>query len=316
MGMSEFYGASDDDVSLRALAMSYEIGYRHYDTADMYGQGHNETLLGKFLAQHGPSARDNMVLASKFGIVRDPANKYHITANGRSDYVRECCHASLRRLGVEHIDLYYLHRRDPDCPLEETLGALSRLKEEGKIGAIGLCEVSLDTLRTAHAMVKVDALQSEYSLWSRDIEHDILPACASMGIAVVAFSPLGRGFLTARIDDKFMSQADPAQDLRTRLPRFQPENLEHNLALVRQLTELSTPLGITSAQLALAWLLHKAPHLHVIPGSRTSQYLLENQAAATLNIDAGLFAQLDTLFAPQAIAGQRYPGQILRQSNQ
>lgn len=315
MGMSEFYGPADDKESLAALRYSYDLGYRHFDTADMYGLGHNESLLGKFLHEIGKAQRDQIVVATKAGIVRSQEDKFSIGVNGKPDYIREACHESLKRLRIDHIDLYYLHRRDPSIPIEESIAALNTLRIEGKIGGIGLCEVSAETLDAASKVAPITALQSEYSLWTRDIENEILPKCVKSGIAIVAFSPLGRGFLTGKIDEQAMRNMDPELDLRTRLPRFSGSNIARNQAIVADLECLSKLHGVTPAQLALSWLLHKSSAVHVIPGSKTVRYLKENQNASLVTLDQTTILELDRLFAPAQIAGERYPSKILEKSN-
>lgn len=314
MGMSEFYGETDDQQSLAALRQAFDLGYRHFDTADMYGQGHNETLLGRFVASLSPSERDQILLASKGGIVRMADEKFRIAANGAKNYLREACHASLRRLGVEHIDLYYLHRIDAATPIEESVAALEELRREGKIGGIGLSEADRPTIDAALKVAPIAALQSEYSLWTRDLESEILPRCNEARIAVVAFSPLGRGFLSAKIDQDSVSNMSTELDLRTRMPRFAPDNLPRNRALVEQLAMFAARLRITPAQLALSWLLNKNPAMLAIPGSKTQRYLQENFSAMEHPIDAALIAQLDALFAPESIAGGRYPANIMKQT--
>ncbi|WP_071871820.1 aldo/keto reductase [Atopomonas hussainii] len=314
MGMSEFYGATDDQQSLQTLQAAYDMGYRHFDTSDMYGRGHNEGLLGRFMTQLG-SRRDDIVLASKFGIYRDPADKYTLLIDGSRDYVKRACEASLQRLNVDCIDLYYVHRRDPNTPIEETMQALAELVQEGKIKAIGLSEVSVETLRRAHAVHPVAALQSEYSLWTRDLEQDMLPALRELGVALVAYSPLGRGFLTGSLSKEQLSQSNADSDFRAKLPRFQGENFDRNMQLVEALSQLSDELGFTPAQLALAWLLEQYDDLHVIPGTKRIKYLTGNFAAQDVQLSPAHLAMLDELFAPHAVAGLRYPEAILKGTN-
>lgn len=314
MGMSEFYGETDDQQSLAALRHAFDLGYRHFDSADMYGQGHNEALLGRFLASLSQNERDQVLLASKGGIVRLPDEKFRIAANGAKHYLREACHASLRRLGVDRIDLYYLHRVDATRPIEESVASLDELRREGKIGGIGLCEADRPTIDAALQVAPIAALQSEYSLWTRDLESDILPRCVEANIAVVAFSPLGRGFLSATIDQNSVSNMNAELDLRTRLPRFTPENLPRNRVLVEQLAMFAARFSLTPAQLALSWLLSKNPTMLAIPGSRTKRYLQENFCAMQHPIDASLIASLDDIFAPASIAGGRYPANIVKKS--
>lgn len=302
MGMSEFYGPSDDAESLRTLARALELGVSLFDTADTYGLGHNESLLGRFLDEGGAARRRQAVVASKFGIVRE-AGTYERRIDNSPAYIRRACEASLRRLGVERIDLYYCHRRDPDVPIEEVVGAMAELVAEGKIGAIGLSEVSVETLRRAHAVHPVAAVQSEYSLWSREPEAGMLAACAELGTAFVAYSPLGRAFLTATVDTGKLAD----DDFRKRNPRFSGEAEVRNRQLVTALGELAVARGLSNAQLALAWLLNKAPHVIPIPGTRRITYLESNVSAADIALTADELGQLDRLFDPLAVAGARYP---------
>lgn len=302
MGMSEFYGPSDDAESLRTLARALELGVSLFDTADTYGLGHNESLLGRFLDEGGAARRRQAVVASKFGIVRE-AGTYERRIDNSPAYIRRACEASLRRLGVERIDLYYCHRRDPDVPIEEVVGAMAELVAEGKIGAIGLSEVSVETLRRAHAVHPVAAVQSEYSLWSREPEAGMLAACAELGTAFVAYSPLGRAFLTATVDTGKLAD----DDFRKRNPRFSGEAEARNRQLVVALGELAAARGLSNAQLALAWLLNKAPHVIPIPGTRRIAYLESNVSAADIALTADELGQLDRLFDPLAVAGARYP---------
>lgn len=313
MGMSEFYGATDDAQSLATLSHAFETGYRHFDTADMYGSGHNESLVGHFLRDLG-TRREQIVLASKVGLQRDAQDRYKINVNNSARYIREGCEASLKRLGVDHIDLYYLHRRDPAVELEESIGALAELVKQGKIGAIGLCEVSADTLLKAHSIHSIAALQSEYSLWSREAEDDVLPACAANGIAFVAFSPMGRGFLTGGVSKQSIQQSSRDADIRTVLPRFGEEHIDHNLALVARLQEVARELALKPSQLALAWIVARYPHVHAIPGTKRTSYADENFAADSLALDAGVLARLDAIFARGAVSGGRYPQAILSKS--
>ena len=301
MGMSEFYGPSDDAESLRTLARALELGVSLFDTADTYGLGHNESLLGRFLDEGGAARRRQAVVASKFGIVRE-AGTYERRIDNSPAYIRSACEASLRRLGVERIDLYYCHRRDPDVPIEEVVGAMAELVAEGKIGAIGLSEVSVETLRRAHAVHPVAAVQSEYSLWSREPEAGMLAACAELGTAFVAYSPLGRAFLTATVDTGKLAD----DDFRKRNPRFSGEAEARNRQLVAALGELAVARGLSNAQLALAWLLNKAPHVIPIPGTRRIAYLESNVSAADIALTADELGQLDRLFDPLAVAGARY----------
>ena len=302
MGMSEFYGESDDASSLRTLARALELGMTLFDTADTYGLGHNETLLGRFIAEGGTARRRQVVVATKFGIVR-AAGQYERRIDNSPAYIRDACEASLRRLGVERIDLYYCHRRNPDVPIEDVAGALGELVAAGKVGAIGLSEVSVETLRRAHAVHPVAAVQSEYSLWSREPETGMLAACAELGTAFVAYSPLGRAFLTGTLEVDALAD----NDFRKHNPRFSGDAQAHNRRLVDQLSRFAQARGLSSAQVALAWLLHKQPHVIPIPGSRRIPHLESNARAADVLLDAGAMAELDHLFTPDSVAGARYP---------
>lgn len=302
MGMSEFYGESDDASSLRTLARALELGMTLFDTADTYGLGHNETLLGRFIAEGGTARRRQVVVATKFGIVR-AAGQYERRIDNSPAYIRDACEASLRRLGVERIDLYYCHRRNPDVPIEDVAGALGELVAAGKVGAIGLSEVSVETLRRAHAVHPVAAVQSEYSLWSREPETGMLAACAELGTAFVAYSPLGRAFLTGTLEVDALAD----NDFRKHNPRFSGDAQAHNRRLVDQLARFAQARGLSSAQVALAWLLHKQPHVIPIPGSRRIPHLESNARAADVLLDAGAMAELDHLFTPDSVAGARYP---------
>src|SRR3954447_19388180 len=272
MGMSAFYGDRDDEESLRTIHRALELGVNFLDTSDMYGPHTNEELVGRALA----GRRDEVGLATKFGIVFDPANPQARGINGKPEYVREACEGSLRRLGVDHIDLYYQHRVDPDTPIEETVGAMAELVEQGKVRYLGLSEASPDTLRRAHAVHPISALQTEYSLWSRDPEDGILPTIRELGIGFVAYSPLGRGFLSGR----FQSPDDFEEgDFRKFHPRFQGENFQRNLELVARVKEIADEKGVAAGQLALAWVLAQGDDIAPIPGTTTPEHLEENVAA-------------------------------------
>ena len=299
MGMSEFYGPSDDAQSLATLGRALELGVTFLDTADTYGHGHNEQLVGRFLA--GRSAK--VVLATKFGIVRTPG-KYERRIDNSPAYVKAACEASLRRLGVEVIDLYYAHRVDPAVPIEDTVGAMADLVRAGKVRALGLSEVSAPTLRRAHAVHPIAAVQSEYSLWTRDPEASVLPACRELGVTFVAYSPLGRGMLAGAIDKKTELAAN---DFRRLSPRFQGDNLERNLRLVGAVRALAAAKGATPAQVALAWLLQQGKDIVPIPGTRRIRTLEENVAAASLKLSAEELSRLDRAMPPGAAAGDRYP---------
>ncbi|MFG1343623.1 aldo/keto reductase [Xanthobacter autotrophicus DSM 431] len=298
MGMSEFYGPSDDEQSLATLAAALERGINFFDTADMYGVGHNERLLGRFLK----GRRDQVILATKFGNVRGP-NGERLGVSGTPDYVRSACDASLARLGIDTIDLYYQHRVDPDTPIEETVGAMKGLVEAGKVRFLGLSECSVATLRRAHAVHPITAVQIEYSLWSREPEAEMLDACRELGITFVAYSPLGRSFLTGTVKSPDSLAPD---DFRRQNPRFTGEALQQNLKLTEALADFAAAKGATSAQVALAWILNKQDHVVPIPGTRRIAYLEQNIAATALRLAPAEIATLDGLFAPEAVAGTRY----------
>ncbi|MCV2353707.1 aldo/keto reductase [Paucibacter sp. B2R-40] len=302
MGMSEFYGAHDDAESLATLHAAFELGVRHLDTADTYGAGHNEQLLGRFLAELGPNQRAEVLVATKFGIDR-PAGTYERRIDNSPAYIRAACEASLKRLGLEQIGLYYVHRRDPAVPIELLMETLVALKTEGKIAAIGLSEVSVETLRRAHAVHPVAAVQSEYSLWERGAELEMLPATAALGVAFVAYSPLGRALLSAALP---ATQDLAPDDFRRMLPRFNGAAGEHNRALAARLAQLAEAWSLPPSQLALAWILNKQPHALVIPGTRRQTHLGSNWAAGQVELNAVQVAALDALFAPGVVAGERY----------
>ncbi len=300
MGMSAVYGATTDDESLATLARAMEVGINFLDTADLYGSGHNESLIGRFIREGGPGRRRQLVVATKFGIVREAGTR---RIDNSPAYVRSACDASLLRLGIDTIDLYYMHRRDPSVPIEDMMGALADLVRAGKVRQVGLSEVSVDSLRRANAVMPVAAVQSEYSLWSREPENGMLQACAELGTSFVAYSPLGRAFLTGTVNSATLA----ADDFRRANPRFSGNAERDNHQLVAQLRAMAEPLGLTSAQLALAWLLSKHSHVVPIPGTRRIPYLEQNLAAADVCLSADQVAQLDALFAPAKVAGARYP---------
>jgi aryl-alcohol dehydrogenase-like predicted oxidoreductase len=303
MGMSEFYGAIDESEAIATIHRALELGVTLLDTADMYGPYTNERLVGRAIADR----RDAVVLATKFGIVRDASNASERAVNGRPEYVHEACEGSLRRLGVDHIDLYYQHRVDPNTPIEETVGAMSELVQEGKVRHLGLSEAGPDTLRRASAVHRIAAVQTEYSLWSRDPEDAILPTVRELGIGFVAYSPLGRGFLSGEI--RSLDDLD-ADDYRRQSPRFQGENFERNLELVRRVEELASDRNVTAGQLALAWVLHQGEDIVPIPGTKRRAYLEENVAAADVELTGDeLRAIAEAL--PEA-AGMRYPEAMMR----
>jgi aryl-alcohol dehydrogenase-like predicted oxidoreductase len=299
MSMSEYYGPRNDEESLATLHLALDLGINFLDTAEVYGRGDNEELIGRAIK----GCRNQVVLATKFGMPRDAQGR-SLGINGRPEYVRQACEGSLRRLKVETIDLYYQHRIDRTVPVEETVGAMSRLVEEGKVRFLGLSEAAPATLRRAHKVHPISALQTEYSLWSRDPEEEILPTCRELGVSFVAYSPLGRGFLTGR----FKSPEDLApDDWRRNNPRFQGENFARNLELVRRIEQLAAAKGAKASQLALAWVLAQGENIIPIPGTTRRTHLEENVAALDLTLTAEDLARLAEV-APQGVAaGERYP---------
>ena len=298
MGMSDAYGTSDDATSIATVHRALDLGVTLLDTSDYYGNGHNEELLGRALAGH---RREQAVLATKFGFANRLGEPTQI--RGDAAYVREACDASLRRLGVDHIDLYYQHRVDPDVPIEETVGAMAELVAAGKVRHLGLSEASARTIRRAHAVHPIAALQSEWSLWTRDLQDEIAPVCRELGIGVVPFSPLGRGFLTGRL-----TSVDSLEegDMRRTQPRFADGNLKRNLAIVDALNDLAARRGVTAGQLALAWVQHRGDDVVPIPGTRRQKYLEENVAAATLELSADELAAIEAAAPADRVAGTRY----------
>ncbi|MFG2210291.1 aldo/keto reductase [Streptomyces sp. NPDC048638] len=297
MGMSHGYGDSDDAQSIATINRALDLGVSLLDTSDFYGAGHNEELIGRAVA----GRRDEVVLATKFGF----ANRLGEPAAIRGDaaYVRQACDASLRRLGVDHIDLYYQHRVDPDVPIEETVGAMAELVAAGKVRHLGLSEAGAETVRRAHAVHPIAALQSEWSLWTRDLEAEIAPVCRELGIGLVPFSPLGRGFLTGRYTSV---EGLPESDLRRTQPRFADGNLEQNLAIVDKLNELAVTKGVTAGQLALAWVQHRGNDVVPIPGTRRQKYLEENLGALAVELSPEELAAIDAAAPAGRIAGTRY----------
>ncbi len=308
MGMSEFYGPTDETESIATIHRALELGVTLLDTADVYGPFTNEELVGRAIR----GKRERVVLATKCGIVRDPTNKMLRGVNGTPDYIKSACDASLRRLGVDHVDLYQLHRVDLTVPIEESVGAMAELVRAGKTRFIGLSEAGAQTLRRAHAVHPLASVQSEYSLWSRDVEDGVLPTCRELGIGFLAYSPLGRGFLTGQI--KTYDDLAP-DDYRRFAPRFQPENFDKNIALVHRIEELAGAKKCTPAQLALAWVLAQAELIVPIPGTKRRKYLEENVGALHVRLTRDDLARIDEILPPGAAAGLRYPEPMMRLVN-
>ncbi|MGA2204546.1 MAG: aldo/keto reductase [Terriglobales bacterium] len=307
MGMSEFYGASDEANSVATIHRAIELGVNFLDTADIYGMGKNEELVGRAIRDR----RDKVVLATKFGNVRGTKGEF-LEVNGKPEYIRQACDASLKRLGIDHIDVYYQHRVDPKTPIEETVGAMADLVKEGKVRFLGLSEAAPATIRRASAVHPIAALQTEYSLWSRDPESGILETCRSLGIAFVAYSPLGRGFLTGR----FQKEEDFAEDdWRRYHPLFVGENFQRNLRLAEAVKQMAKQIGSTPAQLALAWVLSRGKDIIPIPGTRHVRYLEENLGALNVQLAAENLRRLDEAFPLGATAGDRYHEQGMRTIN-
>ena len=308
MGMSEFYGATDDTESIATINMAIDSGMNFLDTADIYGPFTNEILVGNTIRER----RSEVVLATKFAIVRDINDPTKRSISGRPEYVKSACEASLKRLGTDYIDLYYQHRVDANTPIEETVGAMAELVKEGKVRYLGLSEASANTIKRANAVHPISAVQSEYSLWSRDIEAEIIPACEELGITLVAYSPLGRGFLTGQIK----SFEDLAiDDFRRYSPRFQGDNFQKNLELVAKIKNIADEKGCTTAQLALAWVMAQKPNIVPIAGTKRRSYLKDNLGGLNVELSANDLAQIEAAFPTDAVVGTRYAEAMMKFTN-
>jgi aryl-alcohol dehydrogenase-like predicted oxidoreductase len=308
MGMSDFYGGRDEEESVATLNRALELGVTFFDTADVYGPYTNEELIGRVLKPH----REKIVIATKFGILRDPEKQQFLGINGKSDYLKKACEGSLRRLQIDCIDLYYQHRVDPDTPIEETVGAMAELVHEGKVRYLGLSEAGAESIRRAQAVHPITALQSEYSLWTRDPENEILPVCRELGIGFVPYSPLGRGFLTGKIQKP---EDIPQDDYRRTTPRFQGENFERNLDIVRRVDEIAREKRCTPAQLALAWVLRQGNDIVPIPGTKRRKYLQENLGALDIDLSGEDLERIEEVAPKGAFAGSRYPEAMMKLLN-